>query len=54
MGGERVTVQNLEVLEIDVQRNVMIVAGAVPGQPGGLVEIGSAVKLGEQTNVKSK
>ena len=38
MGGVR-TVTNLEVIDIDVKRNLIAVKGAVPGAPGGLVRI---------------
>lgn len=37
MGGERVTVKNLEVLAIDPERNLLAVKGALPGPSGGLV-----------------
>jgi large subunit ribosomal protein L3 len=39
MGGERVTVKNLEVLHIDAAKGEMIISGAIPGAPGSLVEI---------------
>lgn len=39
MGGERVTVKNLRVLQIDVATNTLVISGAVPGRPGALVEI---------------
>lgn len=39
MGGERVTVKNLEVLKIDPENNIMAVKGAVPGRRGTLLEI---------------
>ena len=39
MGGERVTIQRLKVVAIDVEKNILIVNGAVPGIPGGLLEI---------------
>ena len=39
MGGERVTVKNLEVVDIDKENNLLIVAGAVPGPNGGEVKI---------------
>jgi large subunit ribosomal protein L3 len=39
MGGERVTVRNLRVLQVDKDTNTLIVSGAVPGRPGTLVEI---------------
>lgn len=41
-GGERVTVRNLRVVEVDRDRNVMAVRGAVPGPRGGAVEIRKA------------
>jgi len=44
MGGERVTVQNLEVMQVDPERNLLVVKGAVPGARGGLLLIRSAVK----------
>ena len=44
MGGERVTVQNLEVMRVDPERNLLVVKGAVPGARGGLLLIRSAVK----------
>src|SRR3989339_2105023 len=39
MGGDRVTVRNLRVLQVDVATNTLLVGGAVPGRPGTLVEI---------------
>lgn len=44
MGAERVTVQNLEVVRVDAERNVILVRGAVPGAPGGDVIVRPAVK----------
>jgi large subunit ribosomal protein L3 len=46
MGAEQVTVQNLEVVRIDEERNLILVKGAVPGAPGGDVIVRPAVKLG--------
>ena len=37
MGSERVTVQNLEVIRVDGDRNLLAVKGAIPGPKGGLV-----------------
>ena len=39
MGGERVTAQNLEVVVIDVERNLLAVRGSVPGANDGIVII---------------
>ncbi len=44
MGHERVTVQNLQVVLVDPERNLLAVRGAVPGAKGGLVTVKSAVK----------
>ncbi len=44
MGADRVTVLNLEVVQVDPERNLLLVKGAVPGPDGGLVLIRSAVK----------
>ncbi len=44
MGHERVTVQNLEVVRVDPERNLLFVKGAVPGPPKGLLMIRHAVK----------
>jgi large subunit ribosomal protein L3 len=46
MGAERVTVQNLEVVRVDVERNLLLVKGAVPGANGGDLIVRSAVKEG--------
>lgn len=44
MGAERVTVQNLQVVRVDAERNLLLVKGAVPGAPGGYVIVRPAVK----------
>jgi large subunit ribosomal protein L3 len=44
MGSENVTVQNLEIVRVDVERNLLLVKGAVPGPKGGLVALTSTVK----------
>lgn len=44
LGAERVTVQNLEVVRVDVERNLLLVKGAIPGAPGGDVIVRPAVK----------
>jgi large subunit ribosomal protein L3 len=47
MGNERVTVLNLEVVEADPERNLLLLRGAVPGPTGGLVMVRGSVKTGE-------
>ena len=44
MGCERVTVQNLEVIRVDKERNLLLVHGAVPGAKKGLVLVKNTVK----------
>lgn len=39
LGGDRVTVKNLEVIKVDVDNKVMAVRGAVPGKNGTMVEV---------------
>ncbi len=39
MGSDRVTVRNLEVIEVDTEDNVLVVKGAVPGPNGGYVVV---------------
>ncbi|HHV72334.1 MAG TPA: 50S ribosomal protein L3 [Clostridia bacterium] len=46
MGNERVTVQNLEVIKVDPERNLLVVKGSVPGKKGSLVIIKNTVKAG--------
>ncbi len=44
MGGRRVTVQKLQVVEVDVERNLLLVKGSVPGHNGGLLQVRKSVK----------
>jgi len=44
MGHERITVQNLEVVRVDANRNLLLVKGAIPGAKGGLVMVKETVK----------
>jgi large subunit ribosomal protein L3 len=44
VGGQRVTTLNLEVVSADVERDLLLVKGAVPGPRGGIVIIRDAVK----------
>ncbi len=39
MGGDRITVKNLKILQVDPSTNTLIISGAIPGHPGTLVEI---------------
>jgi len=44
MGNERVTIQNLEVIEVIPEKNVLLVRGAVPGPRNGLLHVKHAIK----------
>ena len=44
MGGNKVTIQNLEVVAVDTDNNVILIKGNVPGAKKSLVEIKTAVK----------
>ncbi|OYD06534.1 50S ribosomal protein L3 [Paludifilum halophilum] len=44
MGGEKVTVQNLEVVKVDTDKNLVLVRGSIPGPKNSYVTIRSAVK----------
>jgi len=39
MGNERVTIKNLEIVDIDKEKNLLVIKGGIPGKRGGLVEI---------------
>ena len=45
MGAQRVTVQNLEVVRVDAEKNLILVKGAVPGPKKSLVMVRDAVKV---------
>ncbi len=44
MGHERVTVQNLQVVRVDRDRNLLLIKGAIPGPKKGFVTVRTAVK----------
>lgn len=44
MGGDRVTIQNLEIVRVDADKNVILVKGNVPELKKSLIEIKTAVK----------
>ena len=44
LGCEKVTVQNLDVVRVDMDRNLILVKGAIPGPKGGIVTIKNTVK----------
>ncbi|MEN2494820.1 MAG: 50S ribosomal protein L3 [Hyphomicrobiaceae bacterium hypho_1] len=44
LGAERVTTQNLQIVQVDIDRGVLLVKGAVPGHKGGWVLVRDSVK----------
>ncbi len=52
-GAKRHTVQNLQVIQADPERNLLVVKGAIPGPPNGLLLIKKAVKVSEGDNTES-
>ena len=49
MGDVKTTVQNLVLLEVDAEKNLLLVRGAIPGGKNGYVVVRNAKKLGGQT-----
>lgn len=47
MGVDKITIQNLDVVRVDNERNLLLVKGAVPGPKGGLLVIKNTVKSGK-------
>lgn len=43
-GAEKVTIQNLEVVKVDSERNILLIKGCLPGPKGSIVTIKDAVK----------
>lgn len=46
MGGDQRTMMNIEVIQVDADRNLLLLAGSVPGPKGSVVVIREAVKAG--------
>ena len=52
MGGDRVTVRNLKVVQVDVDNNLLVIHGAVPGAPGGYVMVRKAIAAKPEPQVQ--
>lgn len=52
-GAKRHTVQNLQVIQADAERNLLVVKGAIPGPPNGLLLIRKAVKVSKGDNTEN-
>lgn len=48
MGGERVTIQGLQVVRVDAERNLLLIKGAIPGANGAYVMVKKTVKHAKQ------
>ncbi|WP_163971944.1 50S ribosomal protein L3 [Oceanobacillus halotolerans] len=44
MGGDQITIQNLEVVKVDTERNLLLIKGNVPGAKKSFIKITSALK----------
>lgn len=47
MGAKKITIQNLEIVKVDVENNLLLVKGAVPGPKKSMVTIKETVKAGK-------
>lgn len=45
MGSIRITIQNLEVVRVDAEKNLLLIKGAIPGAKGSIVTVKSAIKV---------
>jgi len=54
MGGKKVTTRGLEILKIDIDHNLLVVKGSVPGKPGSLLNIRPAKRVGVSTQQGGK
>ena len=54
MGNETSTIQNLEIVAVDLEENVILVKGNVPGPKKSLVIIKTSVKKGEKVNPRDE
>lgn len=50
MGHVQVTIQNLEVIKVDLENNVILIKGSVPGPKNSLVLVRTSVKTGDKVN----
>jgi large subunit ribosomal protein L3 len=54
MGGDRVTVRNLKVVQVDAENNLLVIRGAVPGAPGGYVVVRKAIAAKPEPQVQAE
>lgn len=46
-GASQVTTKGLQIVRVDEERNLLLIKGAIPGKPGGLLNIAPAKKVGK-------
>jgi len=54
MGGDRVTVRNLKIVSVDVENNLLVIRGAIPGAPGGYVVVRKAIAAKPEPQVQAE
>ena len=54
MGSDRVTVQGLEVIRVDAERNLLLVKGSVPGANEGLLLVRHSIKARQRAAAGAK
>ncbi|MBD2603083.1 50S ribosomal protein L3 [Scytonema hofmannii FACHB-248] len=47
LGGKRITIRKLTVVRVDLERNLLLIKGAIPGKPGALISIIPTNKVGK-------
>ncbi len=52
MGGNEVTVKNLQIIDIHAEQNLIIVKGSIPGKPGSIISIKENKDMTNQVEVK--
>ncbi len=53
LGNKKVTIQNLKVLKIDLDNNILLIRGAVPGHKGSVISIFDSVKKNQDIEVNN-
>ena len=54
LGNKKVTIQNLKVLKVDLDNNILLVRGAVPGHKGSVISIFDSVKKKQDIKVDNE
>ena len=52
MGGDRVTVRNLKIVQVDADNHLLLIRGAIPGAPGGYVVVRKAIAAKPEPQVQ--